>query len=90
MANGLMPLYYRQQARREAKGSYAVSLADLGVPTGQWLLWPGDASDAPDAAPLPDGWALEMTGGADWFRATLTTPLGVAVIDDTGKLERTP
>lgn len=89
MANGLMPLYYRQQARREAKGSYAASLADLGVPDGQWLLWPGDTPGAPPA-PLPGGWTLEMTGGNDWFRATLTTPLGVAVIDDTGKLERTP
>ncbi len=89
MANGLMPLYYRQQARREAKGSYAASLAELGVPNGQWLLWPGDTPDAPPA-PLPGGWTLDMTGGADWFRATLTTPLGVAVIDDKGKLERTP
>jgi hypothetical protein len=89
MANGLMPLYYRQQARREAAGAYAPGLADLGVPTGHWLLWPGDAPGTP-TAPLPDGWKLEMTGGIDWFRATLTTPLGVAVIDDTGKLERTP
>lgn len=98
MANGLMPLYYRQQARREATGAYAASLADLGVPNGRWLLWPGDAQDAQDAqdapdappAPLPGGWTLEMTGGDSWFRATLATPLGVAVIDDTGKLERTP
>ncbi len=87
MASGLMPLYYRQQARREADGAYAASLAGLDIPVGHWLLWPGESATT---AALPAGWTLQMTGGADWFRATLATPLGTATIDHTGRLETKP
>ena len=98
MANGLMPLYYRQQALREAGGRlagtlgrFAGTLAELGVPAGHWPRWPGEAGpDGATTAPLPAGWALTMDGDSTWFRATLTTPLGTASIDHTGKLERTP
>ena len=89
MANGLMPLYYRQQARREATGAYAASLAELDLPAGHWVLWPGAAAEGA-TAPLPAGWNLQMTGGPDWFRATLATPLGTASIDHTGRLENKP
>jgi len=91
MANGLMPLYYRQQARREATGSYAGALTDLEIPAGHWPLWPGETGpDGTQTAPLPAGWILELNGGDAWFHATLSTPLGTAMIDHTGKLERTP
>jgi hypothetical protein len=91
IANGLMPLYYRQQAQRETGGAYAGTLAELDVPTGHWPLWPGDTGQVgASTAPLPAGWNLDLIGGGTWFRATLTTPLGTATIDHTGKLERTP
>jgi hypothetical protein len=91
IANGLMPLYYRQQALRETGGAYAGTLAELEVPAGHWPLWPGGTDRVgASTAPLPGGWTLDLNGGGTWFRATLTTPLGTATIDHTGKLERTP
>jgi hypothetical protein len=91
MANALMPLYYRQQAMRETGGRYAATLAELGVPAGHMPRWPGETgADGAAAVALPTGWTLGMTGDGAWFRATLNTPLGTALIDHTGKLERTP
>ena len=33
---------------------------------------------------------IQLMTGDDWFRAELATPLGAAVIDHTGRLERLP
>ena len=91
MAATLMPLYYRQRAQHEATGSYAGTLAGLGLPAGHWPLWPCENGGGPEhSTPWPSGWALDLSGGGAWFRATLVTPLGTAVIDDTGRLERGP
>lgn len=87
----LMPVYYREQERREASGTYTGTLGELGIPAGHWPLWPREpGDDTARTAPLPNGWTLDLVGGNDWFRATLASPLGTAVIDHTGRLERTP
>lgn len=91
MANGLLPLYYRQRAWQERTGSYAHTLAELGLADGRWPLWPTETGpDGSGTAPLPQGWTLSLAGGDTWFRATLATPLGTAVIDHTGRLEHAP
>ena len=91
MANGLLPLYYRQRQWQERTGRFAGTLAELGIADGCWPLWPTEtAADGSGTGPLPMGWALSLAAGDTWFRAALTTPLGAAVIDHTGRLEHAP
>lgn len=82
----LMPLYYRQQAHREARGACAGDLAALGLAAGERPGWPGDRGGSDWSTPLPAGWTLGMAGGDDWFRARLATPQGAATIDQSGRL----
>lgn len=82
----LMPLYYRQQAHREARGRYAGDLAALDLSADELPGWPGDRDGRDWPAPLPAQWRLEMEAGDDWFRAALVTPLGTARVDHAGQL----
>ena len=90
MATLLMPVYYRQRVFHEANGRFAATLAELGLGDERLPLWPDGPGLAARDMPMIPGFTLTLDGGDDWFRAGLATPLGTAVIDHTGRLERLP
>ena len=78
-----MPVYYRQREFHEAHGRFAADGAELGLPAGHLPM-----RDPGRTLPLGTDQILEISGGADWFEARLTTPRLTATVDQEGRLHR--
>lgn len=87
VANLVMPIYYLQKLWYQEHGRFAGSLSELGVPAGEFPLWPPPAGGSP-TTPLPGPWHLELEGTDSRFEARLLTPDLAVTVDETGRLRR--